>query len=102
MKQNWLIPCAPLSTGKSGSRYLGVVMLGGNERLTVANLDSKVMERIGAYKQIMEKLELAWEAELQKQFDKRRFKYILFLSLEKKRYSFALSEMEALLQEPPH
>jgi len=63
------------------------------------DLAEKIREKTYAYRQKLETLELALKKERQEAFHKRRFKYILFLSLEKNVYSFSLAELESLLNE---
>lgn len=63
----------------------------------IAGFDSLIGDRIKSYKQALKQLDVALDSEMKENFHQRRFKHILFLALEKKRYSFALSELESLL-----
>jgi len=61
-----------------------------------ADLGSLIGDKIKAYKKAVKQLDVALDSETKEKFHQRRFKHILFLALEKKRYSLALSELENL------
>lgn len=68
-----------------------------HENEDAASVGSLIADRIETYRQALKQLNVALDSEMKEKFHRRRFKHILFLALEKKRYSFALSELENLL-----
>ncbi len=63
------------------------------------DIRDKIAAKIHGYKDCLARVESELNCEMLRQFGDRRFKYLLFLALERNVYSFGVSELEELLHE---